>query len=460
MPLAPDPLADGGVTGFAARLRRGDITAVEATRAYLDRIAALDGALGAYQHVAAGPAVAAARAVDQALAAGTDLGPLMGVPVSVKDLFAVEGMPTTAGSLVDVGDAVGAEGPFVRRLRAAGCVLLGKTRTVEFALGITGASAPRGTPVNPWDARTPRLPGGSSSGAGVAVAASLCGFAVGADTGGSVRVPAALCGVVGLKTTHGLWPAEGAFPLAPHLDSVGLLTGTAEDAATVFTALTGGRRIRAAALDGLRAGRLTGSFGAEPELERAVDEAAAALRRRGATVTDAALPEAAEREEYFTAVLPARLVGTLGAERFHRERHRMDPVIAARAATGLDVLPARLEALEERRARAVESAAARLARWDACLSPTTTVTAPAAAEAADPAAGLALALAMTRNTQPVNYLGQCAVSLPLPRAAGELPAGLQIACPGGADARLLAVALAVERALGPARRPDLTAFLN
>jgi aspartyl-tRNA(Asn)/glutamyl-tRNA(Gln) amidotransferase subunit A len=237
--LPSDPFEPGGINTFGRRLRAGEITAEAATAACLGRIEALDGRLGAWQHVAPEEALAAARAIDRLLAAGTDLGPLMGVPVAVKDIFAVEGMPTTAGSRVDVSDLIGPEGSFVRSLRRAGCVILGKTKTVEFALGATGISQTRGTPWNPWDPQVHRIPGGSSSGSAVATAAGMCGFGIGSDTGGSVRLPATFCGIFGLKTTLGLWPVDGVFPLAPDLDTIGPLTRTAEDAAIVWATLCG-----------------------------------------------------------------------------------------------------------------------------------------------------------------------------------------------------------------------------
>ncbi len=176
--LVDDPLGNGGIAEFGRRLRAGEITSEAATRAYLERIEALDGKLGAYQHVAAESALAAAQAMDRLLKAGTDLGPLMGLPVAIKDLFAVDGMPTTAGSKIDVADMIGDEGTFVRRLKRCGVVVLGKTRTVEFALGGTGTNTVRGTPWNPWDAKVHRAPGGSSSGAAVAMAAGLCALAM------------------------------------------------------------------------------------------------------------------------------------------------------------------------------------------------------------------------------------------------------------------------------------------
>src|SRR5207248_223400 len=125
-----------------------EISAEEATAAYLDRIEQLDPKLGCYQHVDPDSALAAAHAIDELLASGVNLGPLMGVPIAIKDVFAVEGMPTRAGSLVPVADLIGDEGPFVRALKMSGCVVLGKTKTVEFALGATGVSAPLGTPWN------------------------------------------------------------------------------------------------------------------------------------------------------------------------------------------------------------------------------------------------------------------------------------------------------------------------
>lgn len=259
MTLVTDPLADG-LARFAARFRSGEMTLEKATRAYLARIEALDERLSAYQHVAPEQALATACAMDTLRIAGTDLGPLMGVPASVKDLIVVDGMPTAAGTKLDVADLVGREGPSVARLKQGGCVILGKTKTVEFALGITGVSAPCGTPWNPSDAKTQRLPGGSSSGAGVATVAGLCAFAIGSDTGGSVRVPAALGGGFGLKTSVGLWSNAGGFPLAPHLDSIGLLTKSASDAAIAFAELTGEPPIRPARLDALRFGEPTSYF--------------------------------------------------------------------------------------------------------------------------------------------------------------------------------------------------------
>ena len=155
--LPPDPLRHGGIQGFAKRLRSGQTASEAVTGAYLERIEALDPRLGAYEYVARESALAQARALDGLLSSGIDLGLLMGVPVAIKDLFAVEGMPTTAGSNLDVTGLVGSEGRFVGMLKRAGCVILGKTKTVEFAMGGTGINLVRGTPWNPWDARVHRV---------------------------------------------------------------------------------------------------------------------------------------------------------------------------------------------------------------------------------------------------------------------------------------------------------------
>jgi aspartyl-tRNA(Asn)/glutamyl-tRNA(Gln) amidotransferase subunit A len=457
--LDADPLGPGGLAEFAQRLRAGAITSEAATQAYLARIDALDGRLGAYQHVARDQALASARAMDALLAAGTDLGPLMGVPVGIKDLYAVAGMPTSAGTQMKVDDLIGPEGPLVLSLKRAGCVVLGKTKTVEFALGITGVSAPNGTPVNPWDANTIRVPGGSSSGSGVAVAAGLCAFALGSDTGGSVRVPAAFNGLFGLKTTPGLLSNDGAFPLAPHLDTGGFLTHTAADAAIVLSAVTS-LAVDGVRLEALRFGVPHAYFfdGLDPTVARTVQDAIDALSASGARFETIAVPEAREREAYFPVVLPACLVATLGRERFEAGRGAMDPVIARRTAAGLDVTAADYLALEMRRRSNSRRVVERFDGLDAWITPTTAVLPPPVSDFSDAERAFDLALGMTRNTQPANYFGCPAVTLPIPQPAGSLPVGLQVICPPGQDARAVSIGLALETALGRAHSPDVSAF--
>ncbi|WP_029031768.1 amidase [Salinarimonas rosea] len=458
MPNVPaDPLNGMSLADFGAALRAGRTTSEAVTQAYLARINALDPRLGAYQHVAAASTLASARAIDALLAAGHDLGPLMGVPVAIKDLFAVSGMPTTAGSRLDVADLVGAEGSLVHRLKEAGCIVLGKVKTVEFALGITGVSAPHGTPVNPWDLDTPRVPGGSSSGSAVAVAAGLCAFALGSDTGGSVRVPAALCGVFGLKTSPGVLATDGAFPLAPHLDTPGWLTRSAADAALVHAAVLGIAPPRPVDLAGLRIATPADYFfdDLDPAVSAAVAGAMERLRAAGAHLQPVPFPEAAERERYFPVALPACLAASLGRARIEADAGLMDPVIARRALSGLEVRAADYLAAEARRAAHRREALARFAPFDVVLAPTTATVAPTIAALEDVDVGLAYAMQMTRNTQPGNYLDLCASSLPLPVAPGSLPVGLQLMAPPLAESRLLGASLAVETLLGSPALPRL-----
>ncbi len=456
----PDPLEPGGIADYGRRLRGGEITAAAATRAYLERIEALDLRLGAFEHVAGDQAMAAAEALDALLSAGTDLGPLMGVPVAVKDLFAVEGMPVHAGSKLELDDLIGPEGSFVKRLKRAGCIILGKTKTVEFALGTTGISTPRGTPWNPWDAAVPRTPGGSSSGAGVAMAAGLCGFAIGSDTGGSVRLPAAFCGVFGLKTTVGLWPTDGVFPLSRDLDSIGPLTRSAADAALVFAALTGRPQPLAAPLRGLRLGRPTNYFydGLEKQVEDCVQAALAALREAGAEILPLEVPEAPQREAYFPVALPVELITVLGRERFLAGRAAMDPVVGARGDKGLEVTAADYNALRWQRLRLCETVKQRFQGLDGWVTPTIARMAVPVTEFDDLAAGMKLTLAITRASQPVNLLGLCATTTPIQSYGAAYPVGLQVVCPGGRDADALAIALALEGLVGPPPRPDLSGF--
>ncbi len=456
-----DPLGPGGISEFAGRLHKGEISAEGAAGAYLARIEALDPHLGAFEHIAADQARAAARALDALLASGSDLGPLMGVPVAVKDIFAVDGMPTTAGSNLDVTDVIGPEGTFVKTLKRAGCVILGKAKTVEFALGATGISRPRGTPWNPWDAAVHRIPGGSSSGPAVAVAAGLCGFAIGTDTGGSVRLPAAFCGVFGLKTTVGLWPTNGVFPLSPELDSIGPLTRSAADAAIVFGALTGQPAPTAHPFRGLRLGRPANYFfdDLDPRVEACTTAALADLEEAGVEIVGIKVPEASEREAYFPVVLPANLIAVLGRDRFAAGRDAIDPVVAARGAKGLEVKADDCIRLEWRRRELCRIAQDRMVGLDGWVSPAAGVLPPAVADFDNLEDGLSLAFSITRASQPGNLFGLCGTSTPIHGYGSDLPVGLQVLCPAHHDSRALSIALALEAVIGAPPRPDLSGFL-
>ena len=459
--LPPDPLADQGIAGFGERLRGGKTTAEAATRAYLDRIEVLEPRLGVFEYVAAESALDAARALDALLAAGTDLGPLMGVPVAIKDIFAVEGMPATAGSNIDVADLIGTEGSFVKSLRRTGCVIVGKVKTVEFAAGGTGINFVRGTPWNPWDAATQREPSGSSSGSGVAVAAGLCGFAIGSDTTGSVRGPAAHCGVFGLKTTKGLWPTDGVFPLAPTLDTIGPLTPTAADCAVVFSGLTGQPVAVPAAPRGLRLGKPTALFydDLDADVERCTAAALDALAEAGVEIVPVEIPEAAEVVESFGSFLPTELIASLGRDRFLAGRAEMDPVVASRAAEGLDVTAEAYIKLLWRHRELCRIAAGRMEGFDGWVTPTRPTVPPPVVGRAEAESKLPLAPNRSPYTPSGSFFGLCGTSTPINALGADLPVGLQVMCPAGADSAALSIALTIENIIGRPTLADLAPFL-
>ncbi len=318
-------------------------------------------------HLDAVRALAQAQAVDAQRAAGVDLGPLMGVPVAVKDLFSVDGMPTTAGTRMDVQDLVPKQGSFVNALQRAGCVILGKTRTTEFALG--GFNLDRPPPWNPCDAHEPRMTGGSSHGSAVAMAAGLAGFTVGSDTGGSVRWPAAMCGVVGYKASRDHWPCDGVFPLSPEMDSIGLFTRSAHDAAWVQAALEGHPPRPVPAVSDLVLAVPTQHFLDELDapVQRCFEAAVARLRATGARIVHAETPEAGEIDDIFRCLVPADLLTFLGRERVTAQFDRLDAVAAARLQVAFDVRADDYATMLARR-REVQRAGERAQRRHRCLA--------------------------------------------------------------------------------------------
>lgn len=451
--LPLDPFRERGLEGFAQDFRAGKVTSEAVTRTYLQRIEKLDGKLGAYETVVAESALATARAMDLLMQSGTDLGPLMGVPIAVKDVFSISQMPRPkVGSNIELPDVVGTgDAVFIQALRKAGCVLLGQTKAVELCLGITGHSTPRGTPWNPTDMENHRAPGGSSSGSAVAMAAGMCALAIGSDSGGSVRVPAAFNGIFGLKTTAGFWPVDGAFPLDPRVDSIGLLTRTAKDALLAFNTISAilfgceyQPRRSGVRLDRMRLGVPENHFtdNLNPQIAAAFSKANQALRDSGCVLEGLEVPEAPERAGYFPVSMPASLLATLGKEKFLAQKSLMDPVIAKRIESGLESTAYEFLALEDKRTASRKAVAERFVGFDAWVSPTTADFPPLVSDLEDPEKGFQLALGMTQNTQPANYLGLCAVSLPLP--VDGLPIGYQVMAAPGNDLRLLEMAVEIE----------------
>ena len=406
--------------------------------------------------------MATASALDRLLATGTDLGPLMGVPVAIKDIVAVDGMPTTNGSLHDSADITGPEGEYVSRLRRAGCVILGKTRTVEYALGATGLNESKGTPWNPWDSEVHRFPGGSSSGSGAATAAGMAVFALGSDTGGSVRIPAALDGVFGHKTTIGLLPTDGVFPLCPTLDTLGPLCRVRQ-MGPWFTR----SRLRTDVPQhrdpaAIRLGRPRQFFYDEldSEVEATVGEAIEQLKAAGIEIVDIDLPaDPREREWMFPAICPPEMVAAFGEERFQELLKVLDASVRARAEPGLSV-PGHVHAAALIRHQQLrEMAPGFFPDVDGWIAPTVPFIAKPLSDMFDPDL-LPRALMASRNTQPANIWGLCATSQPVHQFGSALPVGLQVICPPGADALALSIAMTIEDIIGAPTHPDLSGFLS
>jgi len=456
---AADPLQSISIAEFGMRLRRRELTAESATVSYLALIAALEPRLGAFTHVAMDEALSAAQAMDRLLAAGVDLGPLMGVPVIVKDLFTVDGMPLPkVGSRIDVSDRVEPEGSFIRRLKRAGAVILGKTRMTEFAIGLVNLT--HRTPWNPWDAQIQRMPGGSSSGSAVGLAAGLSAFSIGTDTGGSVRHPAAMCGLFGLKTTHGWWPIDGVFPLSTTFDSIGTFAHSARDAAHVFAVLSEQAVPQARSLNGLRLGKPTNHYfdGLSPEVRDSVENALDVMRGAGVEIIPVEVPETAEIDTITAAVLPAELVAHLGLARVLAAKDEFDPIIWSRIEPAFKCSASDYVRARTRQRVLCGIAQERMRGLDGWITPTTLDTPIPLADCATLEKAMAWIRRGTQNTRPVNLFGQCASSIPIPSIGGPFPVGLQVICAPNRDAALLSISQAIEEKIGRPARPDMSRF--
>jgi aspartyl-tRNA(Asn)/glutamyl-tRNA(Gln) amidotransferase subunit A len=433
---------------LAAALAAGKTTSRELTEAAL---AAIEDDPRAFLRVHAEAACRAADASDRLRASGVVPSALAGIPISVKDLFDVAGEPTPAGSTVlrDAAPA-GEDAVAVARLRAAGAVIVGRTHMTEFAFSGVGANPhfpPAPNPVDPA-----RVPGGSSSGAAVSVAQGAAAIGLGTDTGGSTRIPAALCGLVGYKPTKRRISCAGVLPLSQTLDSVGPIARNVDSCRIADTLLADAPVTRHApvACAGLRF--LVPTNYVLDQLDTAV---AAAFASTLARLADAGVVIEERPLPVLSRVPEAYARGTIaGAEAFawHRrrgtleQRESFDPNVLARIEHGGRMLAADLLDLLEARAALMVEADRATAAYDAVLMPTVPIVAPRFADVAD-AAGFAAANALLlRNPMTVNFLDRCAISIPMP-ARASLPTGLMLVGETDGDARLFALAQALESAL-------------
>ena len=441
------------IQNHADALESGRVTARELIETALARIAdpAGEGAR-AFVAVHAEQARASADAMDALRRAGRAPSRWAGIPVSLKDLFDVAGETTRAGSRALDGAPPAAEpAPVVQRMLAAGFVSVGRTNMTEFAFSGLGVNPHFGTPLSPWDRASKRIPGGSSSGAAVSVADGMAAAALGTDTGGSCRIPAALCGVAGYKPTARRVPIDGVLPLAPSLDSVGPLAPSVACCAVIDAILAGEppRPLVPAALAGLRLAVPSNAMldGLDATVAAAFERAVARLSGAGARIMQVAFP-------VFDAIPPLNANGGLAsaeAYAWHRELLAAkgalyDPRIRVRIALGEAQRAAGYIDLLAARRRLIAEFDRATAAFDALLMPTCPMVPPRIAELDDEREYNRINLRLLRNTAYGNFLDRCAISLPCHRP-GEPPVGLMLMGETMQDARLFAIAAAVEQAL-------------
>ena len=459
------------VSQLAPGIRSRKISPVELTRAVLDRIEELNPLLNAYITVDADGALKAARAAERQIAKRKVLGPLHGIPISLKDLYDTKGVRTTAGSKIMRDRIPGEDAAAVARLRAAGAVLVGKTNLHEFAFGSTTQNPHFGGTRNPHG--TGRIPGGSSGGSAAAVAADMCIASTGSDTGGSIRTPSALCGIVGLKPTYGRVSLRGIVPLAWSLDHVGPMTKCVRDAALMLSAMAGHdprdptsadekvpayARALGKGVKKLRIG-IDPSFcfvGVDEEVAASVRKALKLLETLGARVVEVRLPSID-----LTSVVESILITTEAAA-FHEAdlRHRAadygEDVRALLEGGSVFSAVHYIKAQRLRRIIQLEFAEA-FKRIDLFAMPGAPVTAPPIGAQTVSIGGVEtdLSMALLRFACPSNLTGLPALSVPCGRSKDHLPIGLQLVGRAFDEATLLRAAHAFEEHSEPLPKPLL-----
>lgn len=455
-----------GIAELSASYTSGKLTPSDATAACLDRLEQLEPKLQAFEIVLADQAREAADGATRAIASGHRLGPFHGVPFALKDLVDVAGHITTGGSNAYADRVAVSTATIAKRLLAGGGILIGKTKTVEVAYGPWGTNQQRGTPWNPWDAQTHRAPGGSSSGSAASTAAGFVACAVGTDTGGSVRIPSSFCGLTGLKVTEGRLPLEGILPLCHTLDTPGPMCRSVTDAAIMYQTMDGvepgkiDQNLSAesglfgAMSKGVRGSRLGALTQADreflhPEVRACYADALARLERLGAEVVEFDLPRSIDDMRGVVATL----IGTEGyyhhGAAYENPANEMDGDVRKRILMGKSVTTSEyIGALQERLQVRGEFLGA-MRGLSAIVTPTTPIPAPVVAEIDQDSVPSQL-------TRMANYLGFCALSLPMGLSDGGLPLGLQIMARGRHETTALSIGKAFEADFGGIGWPDIT----
>jgi aspartyl-tRNA(Asn)/glutamyl-tRNA(Gln) amidotransferase subunit A len=395
---------------------------------------------------------AAADASDSLRSLGIVASPLAGIPVSVKDLTDVAGFTTLAGSVVrEDQPAAARDAPVLARLRAAGAIVVGTTNMTEFAMGTPGTNAHHGTPKNPWDRESGRIPGGSSSGCAVSITDGMAGAGLGTDTAGSVRVPAALCGLVGFKPTARRIPRTGTFPLSRTLDSIGPLAPGVACCALMDAVFAGIETTPPSPvpLRGLRLGILTSLVldGLDADVAARYEAALSLLSKSGALLEEVRiailekLPEL-NRNGGFSSMEAF----ALHRETLARAADRYDPRVRTRLSLGEGATVVQYLSLVDARERMIAAANAASRDFDALLMPTCPIIAPSIASVQEQAGWDRVGGLLLRNNLVGNFLDRCAITIPC-HIPGEAPVGLMVMGETMADRRLFGIGLGIEQSL-------------
>ena len=462
--LASDPYAS--IVELSKAFRNRSVLPSQIMEAQLKRIEVIDQKLGSYQTVYKDAALASAKEADEAIANDQRLGPFHGIPFALKDIFELEGQITTCGSREMLQRISPTTGTVVRRLLEAGGIVIGKTKTVECALGGWGTNEQMGTPWNPWDLKEARVPGGSSSGSGVAVAGGLASCATGSDTGGSVRLPAAFCGLTGLKVGKACLPTDGIMPLSQTLDTPGPMTRNMADLAFMFSIMQGFNSntlendmmtghglfdIQMNIFKGLKLGIINEeerSLCTEDILE-SYDAALHLLVELGAELKVFKPP--------ITYDDLAQLNGAISmyeGYRNHRDFYddpskKMDQNVKKRMLVGRDLTPeSHAERLQKRQDNQLVFKAA-MAEFHALLTPTVLEPAPRLVDIDED-------FTPGYFTRPFNYIDMSALALPIAYSEKGLPTSMQIVVPSGKENFVIQMGTALEKALSLSKQPDFS----
>lgn len=444
------------ISELVSDLATGRTTSRVLVESSLARIEDKDRDMRAFLSVDVNGARAAADAMDSLRASGVAPSPLAGIPVSIKDLFDVQGQVTTAGSVV-LKDAPAAirDAAAIARLRQAGMVLIGRTNMSEFAFSGVGLNPHYGTPWNPSDKQTHRIPGGSSSGAAVSVGADMVPVGIGTDTGGSCRIPAAYCGVVGYKPSQFRVSREKAFPLSKSFDSIGPLANTVDCCSAIDALMSqvqvGNRSAVSASHIKVAVPQTLVLDEMDQKVSAAFTDALKTLSDAGVLVEDISL----EILGQIPGLYKNGGIATAEALAVHRDRLSSremlyDRRIAARIRQGESVSAADYIDIKEAREELISEVSRAMAPYDALIMPTVPLVAPMVSELDEDEAYLNFNRLSLRNTMVGNFLDSCGISIPCQKQ-GELPVGLMLMAVNGADDKLFGVAKTAEALLGANR---------